>query len=138
MIFGLCTLVLKNNLLYGDLLMLGFFFFLCLGNLVKGLWYLILRVDRRVCDFLGLRFLHIKDYWLRLYGGVRVKNLLLLMSISLTFLTYNKIRRIRLSLDGLLDDLRDLFLLWLLLSLGFLVVLLDIGVIREEIVMMHV
>lgn len=125
MIFGLCTLVLKNNLLYGDLLMLGFFFFLCLGNLVKGLWCHILRVDRRVCDFLGLRFLHIQDYWLRLYGGVRVKNLLLLMSISL-------------SLDGLLDDLRDLFLLWLLLSLGFLVVLLDIGVIREEIVMMHV
>jgi hypothetical protein len=34
--------------------------------------------------------------------------------------------------------LRDSFLLWLLLSLGFFVALLDIWVIREETIMMHV
>jgi hypothetical protein len=45
MIFGLSTLVLKNNLLCGSLLMLGFFFFLSMGILVKALWCLILRVD---------------------------------------------------------------------------------------------
>jgi hypothetical protein len=34
--------------------------------------------------------------------------------------------------------LRDFFLLWLLLSLGLFVALLDIWVIREETIMMHV